>query len=46
MTEVAGKYSQDMSKLSNQQVLNHIIEVLQKMLGKDYNIVEPIQIIR
>ena len=46
MSWVSGKYSEDMNKLSDQQVLDHIIKVLRKFLGKDYNIVEPFQVIR
>ena len=46
MSRVSEKYSQDMNKLSDQQVLDHIVEVFQKFFGKDYDIVEPIEIIR
>ena len=46
MSRVSGKYSQNMNHLSDEQILNHIIIVLQKFFGKDYNIVEPIQVIR
>ena len=46
MTRVSGKYSQNMNKLSDQQVLDHIIEVLRKFFGKEFNVVEPIQVIR
>ena len=46
MSRVSGKYSQDMNKLSDQQVLKHIVEVLHKFLGKDHNVLEPTQIIR
>ena len=46
MTRVSGKYSQNMNKLSDEQVSDHIIKVLRKFLGKKFNVVEPIQVIR
>ena len=46
MSRVSGKYSEDMNKLSDQQVYNHIVEVLQKFFGKDYKVIKPTAMIR
>ena len=46
MSRVSGKYSEDMNKLSDQQVYNHVVEVLQKFFEKDYNVVKPTAVIR
>ena len=43
---MSGKYSQDIDKLSDQQVLDHVTEALQKFFGKDYDVVKPTEIIR
>ena len=46
MSRVPAKYSQDMDKLSDQQVFKHISEVIRKFFGRDYDIVKPTEMIR
>ena len=46
MSRVSGKYSEDMNKLSDQQVYDHIVEVLKKFFGKYYNAGKPTAVIR
>ena len=46
MSRVSGKYSQNMNKLSDEQIFNHIVEVFEKFFGKDYNVVKPTAVIR
>ncbi|XP_051157743.1 spermine oxidase-like [Leptopilina boulardi] len=43
---VAGKYSRDMEKLTDEQVKNHVVEVLQKFFGKTHNMTEPTEMMR
>ncbi|XP_051157740.1 spermine oxidase-like [Leptopilina boulardi] len=43
---LAGNYTREMEKLSDEEILNHCIEVLQRFLGKTYNITTPSGMIR
>ncbi|XP_043470349.1 spermine oxidase-like isoform X2 [Leptopilina heterotoma] len=43
---VSGKYSREMEKLTEEQVKNHCIEVIERFLGKTYNVTKPTEIIR
>ncbi|XP_051172008.1 spermine oxidase-like [Leptopilina boulardi] len=43
---VTGKYSRDMEKLTDEEVKTHCLEILQKFLGKTYNVTCPTSIIK
>ncbi|XP_033231693.1 spermine oxidase-like [Belonocnema kinseyi] len=43
---ISGKYSREMEKLSEQQVFNHSVEVLQRFIGKSYNLTMPTGMLR
>ncbi|XP_051157870.1 uncharacterized protein LOC127279516 [Leptopilina boulardi] len=43
---VSGKYSRDMEKLTDEQVKNHVVEVLQRFFGKTHNMTEPTEMMR
>ncbi|XP_051157744.1 spermine oxidase-like [Leptopilina boulardi] len=43
---VTGKHSRDVEKLTDEQVKNHCIEVLQRFFGKTYNVTKPTGMMR
>ncbi|XP_051157742.1 spermine oxidase-like [Leptopilina boulardi] len=43
---VSGKHSRDMEKLTDEQVKNQVVEVLQRFFGKTHNMTEPTEMMR